>query len=42
MNSTNKALSITKLKNVGNIWELGEGTFLVKLIDVVINPENIM
>ena len=30
------------LKNVGHIWELGEGTFLMKLIDVVVNPENIL
>ncbi|RMZ93451.1 cytoplasmic dynein 2 light intermediate chain 1-like [Brachionus plicatilis] len=30
------------LKNVGHIFELGEGTFLLKLIDVVVNPENIL
>jgi len=30
------------LKNIGHIWELGEGTFLMKLIDVVVNPENIL
>lgn len=33
---------ILKIKLVGNIWELGEGTFLLKLIDVVVNPENLM
>lgn len=31
-----------QLKNIGHIWELGEGTFLMKLIDVVVNPENIL
>lgn len=31
-----------KLKHIGHIWELGEGTFLMKLIDVVVNPENIL
>ncbi|CAF0738032.1 unnamed protein product [Brachionus calyciflorus] len=30
------------LKNVGHIYELGEGTFLLKLIDVVVNAENIL
>jgi hypothetical protein len=29
-------------KIVGNIWELGGGTSLLKLIDVVINPDNIL
>lgn len=30
------------LKHIGHIWELGEGTFLMKLIDVVVNPENLL
>ncbi|CAF0727488.1 unnamed protein product [Didymodactylos carnosus] len=28
-------------KDVGHVWELGDGTFLIKLIDVVITPETI-
>lgn len=28
-------------KEVGHIWELGDGTFLTKLIDVVLTPETI-
>ncbi|CAF1075833.1 unnamed protein product [Rotaria sordida] len=28
-------------KDVGHIWELGDGTFLTKLIDVVLTPETI-
>ena len=28
-------------KDVGHLWELGDGTFLTKLIDVVLTPESI-
>ncbi|CAF1602955.1 unnamed protein product [Rotaria sp. Silwood1] len=28
-------------KDIGHIWELGDGTFLTKLIDVVLTPETI-
>lgn len=28
-------------KDVGHLWELGDGTFLTKLIDVVLTPETI-
>ncbi|CAF3621382.1 unnamed protein product [Adineta steineri] len=28
-------------KDIGHVWELGDGTFLTKLIDVVLTPETI-